>query len=68
MLGLTINLWLAPQRKGHLALQLFHERCKGCCLGGFFHINNTLNVCKTPQQLCSINLLYNQGHTTEVLV
>ena len=41
--------------------------CKGCCLGGVFHVRNTLQMCITPQQHCSTSLLYKKGYTAEVL-
>ena len=41
--------------------------CKDCCLGGFCHVSNNLHVCTTPQQHYSTSLLYEQGHTAEVL-
>ena len=43
------------------------RKCKGCCLGGLCYISNTLHICTTPQQHCSTNLLYEQGHSAEVL-
>ena len=40
---------------------------KGCFLGGFCDISNTLHVCTIPHQHCSISLLYEQGYTADVL-
>ena len=39
----------------------------GCCPGGLFHIKNTLHICTTLQQHCSISLLHDEGHTAEEL-
>ena len=41
--------------------------CKGCCLGGLCYVSNTLHMCTTLQQYYGISLLYEQGHTAEVL-
>ena len=52
-----------PQGLGHSV----SRECKVCCLGGPYHVSNTLHVRTTPQEHCSTILIYDQGHNAEVL-
>ena len=68
---LLFVIWFIPihTRKCH-PLFVGHSdgvEYKGCYLGSLCYIRNALHMCKTPQKHCGISLLYEQGHSAEVL-